>query len=181
MECSGQDVGTFFFLLSGVVEEVLYILHLSRNTHIIKWFYVTEMKLKCIFSVLLDVFQAHRVSYDVFLNLTCLLDRRNPETTQVVLPWNFHQGRSTVCEVLSSCCLVHISTLPLKIFSSVWVCLIPANSIPFLHLVTDKTPVFSIDCVLVFRVRFLLPVLCWFFNLATPYGRHYMGQVRLWA
>lgn len=70
LKCSGQDVGTFFFpLLSGVVEEVLYILHLSRNTHIIKWFYVTEMKLKCIFSVLLDVFQAHRVSYDV-LNLT---------------------------------------------------------------------------------------------------------------
>lgn len=85
-ECSGQDVGTFFFLLSGVVEEVLYILHVSRNTHIIKWFYVTETKLKCIFSVLLDVFQAHRVSYDVFLNLTCLLDRMNPETTQVVLP-----------------------------------------------------------------------------------------------
>lgn len=63
-----------------MVEEVLYILHVSRNTHIIKWFYVPETKLKCIFSVLLDVFQAHRVSYDVFLNLTCLLDWMNPET-----------------------------------------------------------------------------------------------------
>lgn len=90
-----------------MVEEVLYILHLSRNTHIIKWFYVAETKLKCIFSVLLDVFQAHRVSYEVFLNLTCLLDHMNTETTQVVLPRNFHQGSSTTCEVLSSCCLVH--------------------------------------------------------------------------
>lgn len=96
--------------------------------------------------------------------------------TQVVLPWNFHQGRSIVCEVLSSCCLVHTSPLPLKIFSSVWVCPIPANSVPFLHLVTHKTSVFSIDCVLVCRVRFLLPLLFWFFNLATPYGRLYMGQ-----
>ena len=109
MECSGQDVGTFFFLLSGVVEEVLYILHLSRNTRI-KWFYVAETKLKCIFSVLLDAFQAHRVSYEVFLNLTCLLDHMNTETTQVVLPRNFHQGSSTTCEVLSSCCLVHSSS-----------------------------------------------------------------------
>lgn len=92
---------------------------------------------------------------------------------------NFHQAEAQSVRFSVLLLSSYFNSLPLKIFSSVWVCLIPANSIPFLHLVTHKTPVFSIDCVLVFQVRFLLPVLCWFFNLATPYGRHYMGQVRL--
>ena len=76
------------------------MLHLNRNTHIIKWFYMTETKLKCIFSVLLDVFQAY-VSYEVFLNLTCLMDQGNPETAQAVLAWNFHQVSRTACERFS--------------------------------------------------------------------------------
>lgn len=58
LESSGLDVERFFFPL-GVIEEVLYMLHLSHCTHVIKWFYVTEMKLNSIvFSVSLDIFQA---------------------------------------------------------------------------------------------------------------------------